>query len=131
MLPGQMSLWQLGSVKDVPRNLPLKFGQNQVGNRWNIVDVAVVGGVVGVVCGVVFVAVVVDVDPQKLPLKFAESEKDSNLPWNRFDQSQTFLTYAVNFRQKNQMFPSKMGKWNPYSIIPLSHLYDNDIGFRA
>ena len=27
---GQMSLWQLVSVKDGPRNLPLKFGQNRV-----------------------------------------------------------------------------------------------------
>ena len=28
MLPGQMSLWQLESVQEGPRNLPLKFGQN-------------------------------------------------------------------------------------------------------
>ena len=32
MLPGQMSPRQLASVKDGPRNLPLKFGQNQVSN---------------------------------------------------------------------------------------------------
>ena len=42
-----------------PRNLPLKFGQNQVGNSWNIADVEfpvdVVGGwVVVVVCKVFF-----------------------------------------------------------------------------
>ena len=34
MLPGQMSPWQLASVKDGPRNLILKFGQNQVSNSW-------------------------------------------------------------------------------------------------
>ena len=32
MLPGQMSPRQLLSVKDGPRNLPLKFGQNRVSN---------------------------------------------------------------------------------------------------
>ena len=32
MLPGQMSPRQLASVKDGPRNLPLRFGQNQVSN---------------------------------------------------------------------------------------------------
>ena len=32
MLPGQMSPRQLGCVKDGPRNLCLKFGQNLVSN---------------------------------------------------------------------------------------------------
>ena len=46
MLPGQMSPWQLGSVKDGPRNLPLKFGQNQASNSWDIADIEflMVGG---------------------------------------------------------------------------------------
>ena len=46
MLPGQMSPWQLGSVKDCPRNLRLKFGQNRASNSWDIVDIefAVGGG---------------------------------------------------------------------------------------
>ena len=35
MLPGQMSLWRLASVKDGPRNIPLKFGQNRVSNSWD------------------------------------------------------------------------------------------------
>ena len=34
MLPGQMSLWHLASVKDGPRNLLLKFYHNQVRNSW-------------------------------------------------------------------------------------------------
>ena len=34
MLPGQMSLWQLASVKDGPGNLLLKFDHNQVSNSW-------------------------------------------------------------------------------------------------
>ena len=34
MLPGQMSSWQLKSAKEVPRNLPLKFGQNRASNSW-------------------------------------------------------------------------------------------------
>ena len=38
MLPGQMSLWQLESVQDSPRNLSLKFGQNRVSNSWDIPD---------------------------------------------------------------------------------------------
>ena len=38
MLPGQMSLWQLESVLDVPRNLPVKFHQNRVSNSWDIPD---------------------------------------------------------------------------------------------
>ena len=33
-----MSLWQLESVLDVPRNLPLKFRQNRVSNSWDILD---------------------------------------------------------------------------------------------
>ena len=52
MLPGQMSLWQLGSVLDGPSNLPLKFGQNPVSNsrdiddfEFQVVMVVVVGGV--------------------------------------------------------------------------------------
>ena len=49
MLPGHMSLWQLASVQDGPRNLLLKSGQNQVRNSWDIADiefsvVVVVGG---------------------------------------------------------------------------------------
>ena len=46
MLPGQMSPWQLASVKDGPRNLPLKFGQSRVINIWDNVDIefAVGGG---------------------------------------------------------------------------------------
>ena len=38
MLPGQMMpryMSQLASVKDGPKNLPLKFGQNQVSNNWD------------------------------------------------------------------------------------------------
>ena len=38
MLPGQMSPWQLESVLDVPRNLPIKFHQNKVSNLWDIPD---------------------------------------------------------------------------------------------
>ena len=32
---GLMSLWRLASVKDDPRNLPLKFNQNWVSNCWD------------------------------------------------------------------------------------------------
>ena len=40
--------WQLGSVKNGPRNLPLKFGSNPVSNSWDITDMEFVwGGVVG------------------------------------------------------------------------------------
>ena len=39
MLNGQISLWQLASVKDGSRNLSLKFGQNQVSNSWDIADI--------------------------------------------------------------------------------------------
>ena len=55
MLPGQMSPYQLESVLEVPRNLPLKFGQNRAGNSWDIADfefVWVGGSVVVVVGGV-------------------------------------------------------------------------------
>ena len=38
MLPGQMSLWQLESLQDNPRNISLKFGQNRVSNSWDITD---------------------------------------------------------------------------------------------
>ena len=34
----------------------------------------------------------------------AESEKWPDLPRNRFQQTQTFLTIAVNFRQNRQVF---------------------------
>ena len=39
MLAGQMSPWQLESVLDVPRNLPLKFNQNEINNSWDILDI--------------------------------------------------------------------------------------------
>ena len=39
MLPGQMSSWQLESVLNVHRNLPLKFHQNRVSNSWYIADI--------------------------------------------------------------------------------------------
>ena len=44
----KMSLWQLESVQDGPRNLTLKFGQNRVSNSWDIADVEFLwdGGVV-------------------------------------------------------------------------------------
>ena len=35
MFPGLMSLWQLASVKNGPRNLPLKFGQSQASIIWD------------------------------------------------------------------------------------------------
>ena len=39
MMRGQMSPWQLvTSLKDGPRNLHFKFGQNRVGNSWDIPD---------------------------------------------------------------------------------------------
>ena len=48
MLSGQMSPWQLESVKDGSRtrNLTLKFGQNQASNSWDIANIEflVVGG---------------------------------------------------------------------------------------
>ena len=42
-----MSLWQLSIVKEKYRNLPLKFGQNQMSKSWDIADIefpVVVGG---------------------------------------------------------------------------------------
>ena len=47
MLPGQMSLLQLESDQEGPRNLSLKFGQNRASNSWDIGDMefsVVVGG---------------------------------------------------------------------------------------
>ena len=44
ILPGQMSLWQLESVQDGPRNLPLKLGQNRVSNCWDITDIEFLWG---------------------------------------------------------------------------------------
>ena len=35
---GQISPWQLASVRDGPRNLPVKFGQNRVSNSGDITD---------------------------------------------------------------------------------------------
>ena len=51
MLPGQMPLWQLESVLDVSRNLPLKFHKNRVSNSWDISDIEFVWVVVVVVGG--------------------------------------------------------------------------------
>ena len=39
MLRGQMSPWQLESVLNVPRKLPLKFHQNRVSNNWYIANI--------------------------------------------------------------------------------------------
>ena len=39
MLPGPISLWQLESGQEGPRNLPFKFGQNRVSNSWGIADI--------------------------------------------------------------------------------------------
>ena len=57
MLPGRMSPWQLASVKDCPRNMPLKFGQNRFSNSWDIIVVVIVA--VDVVAVVVVVVVLV------------------------------------------------------------------------
>ena len=48
MLLGQISPWQLESVLDVPRKLPLKFYQNWVSNSWDIADIEFLWWVVGV-----------------------------------------------------------------------------------
>ena len=58
MLPGQMSLRQLESVQDSPRNLPLKFGKNRISNSWDIRDIEFAwgGGGGGGVCTVIFVS---------------------------------------------------------------------------
>ena len=50
-----------------PRNIPLKFGSNQVINRWDVVDAVVVSVVVVVVVIVVVIGVVID--PRNLLLK--------------------------------------------------------------
>ena len=39
MLPGQMLVWQLESLQEGPRNLPLKFGRNPASNSWDIGDI--------------------------------------------------------------------------------------------
>ena len=39
MAPEQMSAWQLESVQDGPRNLPLMFSLNRVINSWDIADI--------------------------------------------------------------------------------------------
>ena len=44
MMPWQMSMWQLESILDVPRNLRLKFHQNRVSNSWDIGDIEFVWG---------------------------------------------------------------------------------------
>ena len=54
MLPGQMSPWQLESVLDVHRNLPLKVHQNRVSHSWDIADIEFGG--VGGVCKVIFMS---------------------------------------------------------------------------
>ena len=51
------------------RNIPLKFGWNQVINRWDVVDVVVVSVFIFVVVVVVVIVVVVVVDPRNMPLK--------------------------------------------------------------
>ena len=56
MLPGQMSLWQLESVPYIPRNLHLKFHQNQISYSWDIADIEFVWVLLvsWVVCKVIF-----------------------------------------------------------------------------
>ena len=49
MLPGQMSSWQLESVQEGPRNLPLRFGQNRTRDISDIEFMVVVVGGGGVV----------------------------------------------------------------------------------
>ena len=51
MLHEQMLMWQLESVLDVPRDLPLKVGQKRVSNRGVIADIEFVWWVV---CKVIF-----------------------------------------------------------------------------
>ena len=42
MLAGQMSLWQLESVQDGPRNLPVQFGHTGASKSWNIANIELV-----------------------------------------------------------------------------------------
>ena len=44
MLPGQMSLRQFKYVQDGLRNLPLRFGHNQVSNSRDIADIEFLWG---------------------------------------------------------------------------------------
>ena len=60
MLRGQMSPWQLESVLNVHRNLPLRFHQNRISNSWDIADIEFLWWVVVVVgCGRVCKAIFV------------------------------------------------------------------------
>ena len=49
-----------------------------------------------------------------------ESEKRPDLPRNRFQQTQTFLTIAVNFGQNRQDFDcrNKKGGWGGEAVLP-------------
>ena len=54
------------------RNLYLKFGQNRVGDRLNIV-IVVVDIFIVVVVFPVFVVIIVVIDPRNLTLKFSQN----------------------------------------------------------
>ena len=83
MLPGQMSPWQLESVLDVPRSLPLKFTQNQVNSKWDTANVEFVWGL----CRFIFKSNPKDV--LRLRWGFEKSENApknvDNLVWSHRD----------------------------------------------
>jgi len=58
-----MSLWHLVYVKDGPRNLPLKFGQNGVSDSWYIADIKFVWWLGGVVFNFIFMSNPTNVEP--------------------------------------------------------------------
>ena len=70
MSPGQMSLWKLESVLDVPRNLPLQFHQNWVSTSWVIPDID--RNLAKTNATWTNVTVTVDV-PRSLPFKFHQN----------------------------------------------------------
>ena len=84
MLRGQMWPWQLESVLNVHRNLPLKFHQNRVSNSWDIADIEFLlwGGdatVVVVIVAVVLLFLLMSFYvPNDLHLKFHPNRVSNN-----------------------------------------------------
>ena len=114
MLPGQMSLWQLASVKDGPRNLPLKFGPNRATNSWDIYCSGWVELVAEPMCRVGGVGCGAYVSVGEIENKAISTSIDLN--WIELSWGWAWQYSIYGQMSPGQMLPGQMSLWQLASV---------------
>ena len=95
-LPGQMSPWQLESVLEVPRNLPLEFHHNQNRISWDAFKSTYVSWI-------------------NLILTLVICSRCSQEPISKVSSKLGYL--QLKFSWFGQMFPGQMSPWQLESVL--------------